>query len=159
MTHKLSKNFTLEEFLFSQTAARHKIPMEPDEHTVKNIQWLVDSCLQPLRDALQRPIRITSGYRPPRLNTMIGGSKTSAHRFGRAADIVVPGVEPIEVADLFVSLHKQFDQVIHEFGRWVHIGIAERQRNQKLTAYHDRWGKVQYTQGIVPISDIEDRYV
>ena len=90
---------------------------------------------------------------------MIGGSKTSAHRFGRAADIVVPGVEPIEVADLFVSLHKEFDQVIHEFGRWVHIGIAERQRHQQLTAYYDQWGKLQYTHGIVPIDEIEDRYV
>ena len=156
---RLSENFYLHEFLFSQTATRHKIPMEPDEKVIKNIQWLVDSCLQPLRNALQKPIRITSGYRPPRLNTMIGGSKTSAHRFGRAADIVVPGVEPIEVADLFVSLHKEFDQVIHEFGRWVHIGIAERQRHQQLTAYYDQWGKLQYTHGIVPIDEIEDRYV
>lgn len=153
---KLSENFTLEEFLFSQTATRQRIPMEPDEHVIKNLQDLVDRCLQPLRTRIGTPIRVTSGYRPPRLNTMIGGSKTSAHRFGRAADIIVPGVSPYDVMSTFLDLHLEFDQCIHEFGRWVHIGTAERPRHQQLTAYHDRYGKVKYIHGLHQIEAIDD---
>ena len=130
--------------------------MDPDSNIIKNLQWLVDSCLQPLRERLGKPIRITSGYRPPRLNTMIGGSKTSAHRFGRAADIVVPGMAPYYVMSEFIDLALEYDQVIHEFGKWVHIGIAKRPRHQKLTAYYDRYGKIQYVHGLHEIDSLPE---
>jgi zinc D-Ala-D-Ala carboxypeptidase len=149
---KLSKNFILEEFLISQTATRAGIDMTPSPEIVANLQRLVDTLLQPLRDAVNAGIYISSGYRPDELNTLIGGSKTSQHRFGNAADIVVTGWPSLEVAQLVVELELPYDQVIQEFGRWVHLGSADVLRGEQLTAYKED-GKTRYKHGIHPIGD------
>ena len=117
---RLSKNFTLDEFLVSQTATRQGIDMTPSEHVIENLQRLVTSCLQPLRNETG-PIFISSGFRPPALNDAIGGSKTSAHMRGDASDLKVINQTPYETCELIVALGLPFDQVIHEFGRWVHL--------------------------------------
>jgi hypothetical protein len=149
---RLSKNFTLEEFLVSQTAARHDIDMTPSDFVLHNLQELCDTCLQPLRDETG-PMFISSGFRPVELNGRIGGSKTSAHVVGNAADLKVVNQTPFETAELIVELELPFDQVIHEFGRWVHLGIADILRGEKLTAYKDE-GKTVYTHGIHRIEDL-----
>ena len=95
-------------------------------------------------------ITISSGYRPPELNRLIGGSTTSAHPYGRAADIVVNGLTPLEVSELIRELGLPYDQVIHEFGQWVHVGISREEdnvRSQELTAYRDDKG-VHYDLGL-----------
>lgn len=149
---RLSNNFFLHEFLVSQTAERHGIDMTPSEDIIYNIQTLVDTCMQPLREELGTSIFISSGYRPYALNVLIGGSKTSAHMDGRAADFVAAGYTPLEVCEIVVKLGLPFDQIIHEFGRWVHLGIAETPREQKLTAYR-KDGKTAYTFGLYPMED------
>ncbi len=143
---KLSRNFTLSEFLQSDTAARNDISMFADEQIVENLTQLTTSILQPLRDAIDIPIRITSGYRPPRLNALIGGSKTSSHMRGMAADIVVPGMEPRAVVDALGELNIIYDQIILEFSSWTHIGISHRPRYEKLTAYREK-GRTVYKEG------------
>ena len=149
---KLSKNFTLEEFLVSQTAERHGIDMTPSDFVVHNIQELVVTCLQPLRDETG-PMFISSGFRPLELNGRIGGSKTSAHVLGNAADFKISGQTPYQTAKLIVELGLPYDQVIHEFGRWVHLGIADILRGEELTAYKDD-GKTVYTHGIHTIASL-----
>lgn len=149
---RLSKNFTLEEFLVSRTAERNGIDMTPPPDVVENIQRLVDDCLQPLRDYVQKTIYLSSGYRPPELNTLIGGSKTSAHRYGCAADFRVAGQEPYNTARIIKDLGLPYDQLIHEFGRWVHLGIAAEPRCMDLTACR-RDGKVAYVPGILTIEE------
>lgn len=144
---KLSKNFSLEEFLVSQTAARHDIDMTPTSVVIENLQRLVTGCLQPLRDEAG-PIFISSGFRPLELNTRINGSKTSAHVSGDAADLKVLGQTPFETASLIVEMKLPFDQVILEFSRWVHIGVADILRGEELTA-HRHQGKTRYVLGIV----------
>lgn len=134
---KLTNNFYLDEFLRSQFAARHGIDMRvsPDGVIAGNLRRLCISVLQPLRDALG-PVTITSGYRPPVLNRRIGGSVTSQHQYGLAADIVVAGHTPLEVAR-WVRDNTPFDQVIHEFGQWVHVSVPAMNRSarkQTLTA-------------------------
>ena len=84
---KLSKDFTLEEFTYSQTALRHNIDMTPSDNIKENLTKLVTEVLQPLRDGLGVPIIVTSGYRPLPLNRTIGSKDTSAHVRGQAADI------------------------------------------------------------------------
>ena len=135
---QLSKNFTLDEFLFSQTATRHGINMHValSGPVYSNLRRLCMRLLQPLRDELG-PVIVTSGYRPPRLNRMIGGSPTSQHLVGLAADIVVPGYTPLEVAQWIRHNTTVYDQLIHEFGEWVHVSVPARNRaarHQLLTA-------------------------
>ncbi len=150
---RLSKNFRLEEFLLSQTAERNGIDMTPPDDIIENIQALVDSCLQPLRDDVNATISISSGYRPPALNEMIGGSATSAHMFGRAADFTVARMSPFDICELVEALRLPYDQVIHEFGRWTHLGIADTLREQELTAYR-KDGQTHYTHGIIRMEDL-----
>jgi hypothetical protein len=150
---RLSANFTLEEFLVSQTAERHGIDMTPPPQVVSNLQKLCEVCLQPLRAAVQRPIFISSGYRSPDLNSLIGGSKTSAHMAGNAADFRVAGMTPFQTCELIVEMGLPYDQVIHEFGRWVHLGVADILRGEELTAYR-KDDKVRYIHGIHRMEDL-----
>ena len=88
------------------------------------------------------------------LNDAIGGSKTSAHMRGDAADLKVINQTPYETAELIVELRLPFDQVIHEFGCWVHIGVSDMLRGEKLTAYKKE-GKTRYINGIMRIEDLQ----
>ncbi len=149
---RLSKNFSLDEFLVSQTAERNGIDMTPPDEIIENIKNLVKACLQPLRDEAG-PIYISSGFRPLELNTRIGGSKTSAHVMGNAVDFSVTRMKPYDVCKLTVSMELPFDQVIHEFGRWTHMGVADILRGEQLTAYR-KDGKVRYVNGIIRMEDL-----
>ena len=143
----LTDNFSLEEFLASQAAARHGIDMTPPQLVIDNLKQLCVTVLQPLRNEVGESIRISSGYRPPDLNDIIGGSKTSAHRFGRAADFTVDGLTPYETVALIVNMELVYDQVIHEFGQWTHVGIAEIPRHEVLTATRTN-GETRYLRGL-----------
>lgn len=149
---RLSKNFTLEEFTRSQTAERFGIDMHPPELIVDNIRRLVQGCLQPLRDEAG-PMYISSGYRPVELNKRIGGSQTSAHVKGNAADFTITGMMPFDVCELVIAMELPIDQIIHEFGRWSHLGVADVLRGEELTAYRSG-GRTRYVNGIVRIEDL-----
>lgn len=91
---RLSDNFSLDEFLVSQTAARKggqilEDQMSPPDNVIDNLQYLVDETIQPLRTLLGVPMKISSGYRCEALNTAIGGSNRSQHVHGQAADIIL----------------------------------------------------------------------
>lgn len=148
---QLSDNFRLSEFLVSQTASRHGIDMSPSQDVITNIQRLVVDFLQPIRDEAGSPLVITSGYRPPALNSLIGGSPTSAHRFGRAADFRIVEMSSFEACELIERMDLKFDQLILEFPEsprsWVHLGIAEFPRRQVLTAKREN-GKTVYVNGL-----------
>jgi len=150
---RLSKNFTLDEFLVSGTAERNGIDMTPNDTVVANLQRLVSDCLQPLRDEVLRGIYISSGFRPLELNNIIGGSKTSEHIYGNAADFKVMGQSPFETCELIVVMDLPFDQIIHEHGKWVHWGMRDTLRSQQLTA-HRADGKTQYSPGIIRMEDL-----
>lgn len=160
----LSKNFYLDEFTRSQTAERLGIDMRvnPAGVVAHNLRRLCVTVLQPLRDALG-PVHITSGYRPPKLNRLIGGSPNSQHQYGLAADIVVSGQAPLDVA-LWLRRHLEndsgYDQLIHEFGRWVHVSVAplnSSPRVQALTAVKvpRRIGRPRtaYVPGLLAVED------
>lgn len=140
MSDSIGRHFTLQEFTVSALASRlgRDVDQVPQEY-LGNLERLVDTCLDPLRERLGRPIVITSGYRPLWLNKLVGGSPTSAHVEGRAADLIVPGVPLLEICKACDELALPFDQVILEFPPtgWVHIGIAHvdaAPRRQRLTA-------------------------
>lgn len=144
---KLSKNFWLSEFLTSQTATRKGIENTPDESQGNSLKLLCENILQPLRDWYKHPIRINSGFRSTELNKAIGGSKTSQHCKGQAADIDTV----LHNAELFnyIRLHLDFDQLIWEFGddnapAWVHVSYkGTKNRNEVLKAVKEN-GKTKY---------------
>ena len=132
---QLTRNFSLDEFTFSNTAVRKGIDNTPTEEAVKNLQALCVHVLQPLRDKLGKPITINSGYRCKELNTAIGGSRNSQHMEGKAADIKVEGVNIEELFQFIIRNIPDYDQCIQEFGRWIHISWnGYNNRNQNLRA-------------------------
>lgn len=147
----LSPNFTLEELLFSETAIRMGRPVVPNETVVANLEHLCFKVLEPLRAELGVPIIVSSGYRPLWLNRAIGGSDTSEHPDGRAADIRAIGRTPMQVCKIATEMNLPTNQVILEFNRWCHISVAPigaAGRREVLTAKSVN-GKTVYYPGLV----------
>lgn len=143
-----SKYFTLEDFTFSQTAERKGIDNTPTEKDIKNLEWLCQKILDPLQSKIKKKITVSSGFRNLELNKEVGStSKSSQHLFGKAADIIVSGMTAQQVFDFIVKKTKlPFDQIIMEFGRWVHISYDRdktTQRGKKTVATKIN-GKVKY---------------
>ncbi len=148
---QLSEHFELAEFLVSETAARRGIANEPTPEIIDNLRRLCQSVLEPLRVKLARPVVITSGYRSPALNRAVGGSPTSYHMLGRAADILVPGMTPLAVCQAAQQMKLPCAQIIHEFGRWAHMSVAiSNERPQLLTAKLNH-GKTVYKPGLIDV--------
>ncbi|MFX1725351.1 D-Ala-D-Ala carboxypeptidase family metallohydrolase [Stenotrophomonas sp. AS1] len=140
---QLTANFSLAEL----TVTDQNMPNVPNEAEVASLRSLAEMILQPLRDALGKPVRVNSAFRSEAVNRAVGGTATSQHRLGQAADIHVPGMTSVEVAKKIVALGLPFDQLIEEFGSWVHVSYGPRRRRQQLTAVK-RSGKTVYVQGI-----------
>ena len=147
----LSPHFDLSEFLRSDTAQRLGIDMTPLPPVVAALTALCAHVLEPLRAHLGVPIHVISGYRPLRLNTAIGGARTSQHMVGQAADIRVDGMSPVQLCHAVIAWGVPFDQLISEFG-WTHVSFnpAGKQRDQVLTAWHRDDGSVGYRPGLAP---------
>ncbi len=137
---QLSENFFLDEFERSQTAARCGIDnsVKPGGPVYDRLKRLSRDILQPLRDHLGKPITISSGYRSVQLNKKVGGAKNSQHCLGLAADIHVAGMSDLELANtisaLFAYPH-DFDQLILEFGQWVHISAPVKWHEPRGETY------------------------
>lgn len=129
-----SEFFSLAELIKSSTATKHHIDNTPPADVVKNLQYGVDMVLDPLRRIYGKPILITSGYRCPKLNTLVGGVSNSWHTQGNAADIHVASLT--EATKLFSNLQKipSVDTVLFEHsgsGQWLHVqwNIAKTPRH------------------------------
>lgn len=130
------KHFTLRELTKSDVATRKRIKNVPNKQEEQNLIALVDNILDPLREVYGNPIIITSGFRCEELNRLVGGSKTSHHRTGQAADIrtiVDTPEENKKLYDLIIKLDLPFDQLINEYDfDWVHVSYTPRNRKQIL---------------------------
>ncbi len=135
---KLSKNLSYQEAIASQTATRHKIKNEPSSDVLERMKLVANKVFQPTRDHFGKPIRVSSFYRSPMVNRLVGGSQSSQHMSGEAIDM--QGTNGITNAEIFEYIRKNldFDQLIWEFGTsrepaWVHVSFrgATRGRNRK----------------------------
>lgn len=116
-------NFTIDELCYSDTAKQKNIKNVPYlANTYNNLMRLVVDVLQPLRNYLKKPIKITSGYRCHDLNVAVKGAWNSQHQVGEAVDIVVTGYLPIQIADIIKQLKLPYDQMIIE-PSWLHISL------------------------------------
>ncbi len=139
---QLSPHFSLAELTASQTAARKGLDNAPDA-VVKNNLTITAANLENVRDLLDHPIIISSGYRSSEVNRAVGGAATSAHTKGWAVDFICPGFgSPKQVIDAIKDADIQLDQCIEE-GTWVHISFAPTMRNMFLKATFKN-GKASY---------------
>lgn len=151
----LTKNFTLHELTKSETALRHDLDNTPDQEAISNLQDLAFNVLQPIRDHYGRGVKVNSGFRHPEVNAKVGGSRTSDHCRGMAADIEIPGVPNAELAE-WIKANLPFTQVILEFytqgipdSGWVHVSYDPANlKKQALTAVKQD-GKTVYLNGLV----------
>lgn len=126
------KNFKLSEFFDSIAADRNGIKNEPsiDERATveRNINLLVDNVLDPIRDRLCTPIIITSGYRCPKVNKLVGGVNNSQHMSGCAADFHVRSFNPLMMYEVFSDIYNtmEFDQLIfYRSKNIIHVSYVE----------------------------------
>lgn len=136
MATHLAPHFTLEELLTSQTAIRFRYheQFDPPTKVVKSLTELCENVLEPVRVAINRPIRVSSGYRCLRVNTKIGGAKKSQHIDGEAADIQVLSMTTEELFQFIKNGNFPYDQLIQEFDSWVHVSFGPKDRRQALRA-------------------------
>ena len=122
---RLTPHFTLEEFTFSQTATRKGIDNTPHEGILDNLCILANG-MEDVRNLLNAPIYVSSGYRCPELNDLLGSKRTSQHTQGLACDFTsnAYGSPQIIFADI-ISSDIRYDQLILEFDRWIHISFVE----------------------------------
>lgn len=144
----LTQHFTLDELTASGVAARLGIDNSATMLVIDHLKVLAQG-LEEVRDLLGAPIHINSGYRCSKLNLAIGGSSTSAHMSGFAADFVSPIFgDPTHVFEAIRASKIQFDQLILEFGQWVHISFAPAMRGEVLVASRINGAKsVSYAKG------------
>jgi len=154
----LSKNFTLKELIRSNTALRLGIDNTPSKEGIWKLTLLATDLLQPLRNAVGS-LRITSGYRSPKLSEAIGSSSNSQHCRYEAVDMqyVKRGkMDNIKIYNALIDLDLDYDQCILEFGNateyidptepdWIHLSwkVVDNRR-QTLVAYKDENNKTKY---------------
>jgi hypothetical protein len=145
----LSRNFTLQELIKSDTAIRLNIDNNPNGDQIDKLKQLCEKVLQPVRDQFGR-VKVTSGFRSPELCVAIGSSVNSQHAKAEAADFEVLGVDNAEVAD-WIHKYLETDQLILEFytpgepnSGWIHASyVPYNPRRQYMHAYRED-KKVKY---------------
>jgi zinc D-Ala-D-Ala carboxypeptidase len=129
-----ARNFTYYELIRSDTAVRFDIDNYPNIEQLGNIENLAKFCLQPIRDNFG-PIRVTSGFRCPELNYLIGGSPNSNHCRGEAADIIPlnSGATLMTIIE-WVYRNLEFRELIAEFfpDGWIHVAYRRGGNNRQL---------------------------
>ena len=121
----LTEHFTLEELTASEIAVRNGLDNTPDPLVLANLHSLAKG-LEHVREVLAKPIIINSGYRSLVVNQLLGSKPTSQHTKGLAADFICPSFgSPKDIIKKIVFSDIQYDQVILEFDRWVHISFCE----------------------------------
>ena len=153
-TIRLSKNFALSEMVKSATAERLNVDNSPSDIHLVNLTHLAIHILQPVRDEFG-VITINSGYRSPSLNAKVGGSKTSQHCNGQAADFESFST-PNPVLAKWIANNLEFDQLILEFydgvnpnSGWVHCSYNLMGNRKKILTALKTGGKVVYKNGFV----------
>lgn len=128
-------NFTIMELVKSNIAKINKIDNTPDATSLKCMHDLIIYCLQPIRDKLGKPMIITSGYRCQTLNKKVGGVSNSQHTKGQAVDFYVKGISMQQVIDFIKKSGVEFDQLINEYNKWVHISFVKGKNRRQVLKY------------------------
>ena len=152
---KLTENFSLSEMTKSETALRQGLDNTPGDEEIDNLRKLAENVLQPIREAYGRGVKVNSGFRHPNVNAAVGGSRTSDHCKGQAADIEIPGVANADLAQ-WISENLEFRQLILEFytpgipdSGWVHVSYVEGDNKKQVMTAMKENGKTVYKPGLI----------
>jgi len=148
---QLTKHFSLKEFTKSQTADRKGLDNTPPQDIIPKLSFLATQILEPLRERIQKPIIITSGYRSPELSLAIGSSQLSQHCKGEAVDIEALGMSTLNLAEMIIN-HFPFDQIILECYKkgdmnsgWVHVSLTSGENRGEVLTFDGK----QYHKGLL----------
>jgi zinc D-Ala-D-Ala carboxypeptidase len=151
---QLSKNFSLAEMTKSETALRNDMDNTPNTVQIAALELLCARVLQQVRDHYGVAVKINSGFRHPDVNAAVGGSKTSDHCKGQAADIEIPGTSNAALAE-WIKDHLQFTQLILEFytqgqpeSGWVHVSFDPTNLKKQVMTAVKQSGKTVYLPGL-----------
>lgn len=142
---QLTKNFTLEEMIESQSGRRYNVKEQfnPPQQVINNLKELCEKVLQPIRDKVGA-IKISSGYRSPQVNKIVGGATSSQHLTGEAVDISGVNVNNKVLFDTIIKMMNDnnlpVDQIIWEYGTknnpaWVHVSYTSDRKPRKQVLY------------------------
>jgi len=147
---KLSEHFSLEELI----ATQHRgIDNRPTDLALANLKLLAE-VLEEVRLLLGTPMIISSGYRCPDLNELVGGARNSRHMLGLAADFISTDYgTPLKICQAIRDSRIMFDQLIQEFpdrydGGWVHFGIAPDDTQPRVQVMHITMADEKYALGL-----------
>lgn len=124
-------NFKMSELIHSDTAVRNNINNMPDINSLDCMLNLITFVLQPLRQKIGKPMIINSGYRNYQVNKLVGGAvdkngnPTSQHCKGQAVDFIINGMRPASIIDFIKRSGIEYDQLINEYDKWVHISFVK----------------------------------
>lgn len=152
---KLTSNFSLAEMTKSDTALRLGMDNTPGDIELENMTRLCERVLQPVRDHFGMGVKVNSGFRHPDVNAKVGGSKTSDHCKGMAADIEIPGIPNAELAE-WIRANLDFRQLILEFytpgvpdSGWVHVSYNPDDNKKQVLTATKQDGRTVYLNGLV----------
>ena len=128
-------NFKISELIYSETAVKNNINNMPDINSLDNMLNLIYYCLQPARELLNAPMTITSGFRNPLVNRLVGGVNSSQHLYGQAADFIIKGMTPNQIISIIKTSKIEFDQLINEYDKWVHISYNKGKNRKEILKY------------------------
>lgn len=130
----MNLNFKMSELIHSNTAVKYNINNMPDINSLDNLLNLIVYCLQPIRELIKKPMIVTSGYRNARVNQLVKGVAASQHLKGQAVDFTIKGMNPNQIIKIVKESDLEFDQLINEYNKWVHISFLKgKNRRQILT--------------------------
>lgn len=141
---KITENFTFEELIHSAYAEKYHLSNLPKQDEIKKLNQLTTEILQPIRNEFNAPIKVTSGYRSPQVNKAVGGSSTSQHVKGEAADLTSKNNK--KLFDTIISLIKRHEievgQLINEYNySWIHVSLpTSKHHNEVLKATNTKKG-------------------
>lgn len=129
---QFTKNFSYEELIASGTADKLGLDNTPNAVEKEKLRKLAVEILQPIRDALGKPIKVNSAFRSEKVNKAVGGVPSSQHRLGEAADLTLGSKERNK--ELFELISKMVKgkkltvgQLINEYGySWIHVSLPRK---------------------------------
>lgn len=148
-------HFSLLEFTESPTARKHGIANVPPGEAVDNLKRLCENTLEPLREALQLPVVITSGFRTKALNDILAhASERSQHMAGQAADFYIgwgQRLKGLSARELLIKAFRliiqneaiDYDQLIL-YPSFIHVSYVSKEKNRRTILLGMRNGKLGY---------------
>lgn len=131
----MNLNFKISELIHSDIAIQNNINNMPDIDSLNSMLELIFYCLQPIRDLIKKPMIITSGFRCQKVNFFAGGKINSQHLTGQAVDFKINGMQPKEIVEVIKKSNIEYDQLINEYDKWVHISFNKGKNRRQVLKY------------------------